>query len=277
MKIVFNIGNTNITAGVFSGDNIAFKIRLRTNINYTEDQYFSVFYTLLKRENIEPSDIDTAVIGSVVPAITRVIGHMVRKYFRVEPFLITGKTRFNFRNMYKNPSDVGDDRLANTAEAIRLYGKRDMVIIDIGTGTTFDVVSGSGCYLGGIILPGLNLMLQSLFTKTAKLPQVNLKFPGSIIGNSTEEAIQSGLLNGLVGSVNYLLAGIRKEMKIKKIKVILTGGDSDLIPCSKIDAKDILVDKDLTLKGFKYISDLNSGRPLKPGRGHEIHKKNIHR
>jgi type III pantothenate kinase len=258
MKLVFNIGNTNITAGIFSGDNPAFKIRLRTNINYTEDQYFAVFYTLLKREGVEVEDIDTAVIGSVVPAITRVIGHMIRKYLKLEPFMIGPATKLNFRNRYKNPGEVGDDRLANTAAAVGLYGKRDMVIIDIGTGTTFDVVSKKKGYLGGIIMPGLNLMLQSLFTKTAKLPQVNLKFPSSIIGNSTEEAIQSGLLNGLVGSINYLLDGIKTELGTKKIKVILTGGDSDLIPRSKILGNDIIVDKDLTLKGFKHIYDMNS-------------------
>jgi type III pantothenate kinase len=265
MKLVFNIGNTNITAGIFSGDNLGFKIRLRTNINYTEDQYFSVLYTLLQREGVDISDIDTAVIGSVVPAITRVITHMTKKYLKIEPFMIGPKTRLNFRNRYKNPGDVGDDRLANAAAAISIYGRRDMVVIDIGTGTTFDVISGKKGYLGGIIMPGLNLMLQSLFTKTAKLPQVNLKFPASVIGNSTEGAIQSGLLNGLAGSINYLLDGIRKEMNVKKIKVILTGGDSDLIPAEKIRAKDIMVDKDLTLKGFKYIYDLNAGRAKKTG------------
>ena len=180
MKLVFNIGNTNITAGIFSGDNLGFKIRLRTNINYTEDQYFSVLYTLLQREGVDISDIDTAVIGSVVPAITRVITHMTKKYLKIEPFMIGPKTRLNFRNRYKNPGDVGDDRLANAAAAISIYGRRDMVVIDIGTGTTFDVISGKKGYLGGIIMPGLNLMLQSLFTKTAKLPQVNLKFPASV-------------------------------------------------------------------------------------------------
>ena len=257
MKLVFNIGNTNITAGIFTGDNLSFKIRLRTNINYTEDQYFAVFYTLLKREGVDPSDIDAAIIGSVVPAITRVIEHMIRKYLKVEPFMIAPGIKLNFKNRYKNPREVGDDRLANAAAAAAIYGKQDIVVIDIGTGTTFDVVSKTRGYLGGIIMPGLNLMLQSLFTRTAKLPQVNLKFPASIIGNSTEEAIQSGLLNGLVGSINYLLDGIKSELKTKKLKVILTGGDSDLIPKSKIRGSDIIVDKDLTLKGFKHIFDMN--------------------
>jgi type III pantothenate kinase len=258
MIIVFNVGNTNISTGLFDSDNLALQFRIRTNIAYTEDQYFAVIYTLLKKEGVEPSDISGAIIGSVVPAITHVFAHMLYKYFGVKPLLLGPKTKLNIKNMYRNKNEVGDDRLANAAAARKAYGKRDMVIIDFGTGITFDVLDKKGQYLGGVIMPGLNLSLNSLFSKTAKLPQVNLQFPPAVVGNTTETSIQSGLLNGLVGSINHITGSIKKELHAKKIKVILTGGDADMIPAGKLAEKGIIVDKNFTLKGFKIIYDLNS-------------------
>lgn len=257
MILVFNIGNTNISTGVFNGNNLAMQFRIRTNISYTEDQYFAVVYTLLKRQNIEPDDISGAVIGSVVPAITHTFEHMLEKYFKTTPVLITPKTKLNIKNKYRNKEEVGDDRLANAAAARQLFVKKDMVIIDFGTGITFDVVNKKGEYLGGIIMPGLNLSLQSLFLKTARLPQVTLKFPRAVIGNTTETSIQSGILNGLVGGINHLVKNIKTELKAKKIKVILTGGDADMIPAVMLIEKDMYVDNNFTLKGFKLIYDLN--------------------
>lgn len=256
MILVFNIGNTNISTGVFDGNNLALQFRMRTNISYTEDQYFAVIHTLLDKEGIDESDIEGAVIGSVVPAITHVFEHMLKKYFNIKPIMLAG-AKLNVSNKYKNKNEVGDDRLANAAAARHFFGKKDMIVIDFGTGITLDVVSKKGSYLGGVIMPGLNLSLQSLFSKTAKLPQVKLKFPPDVMGNTTETSIQSGILNGLIGSINHLVRGIKAQLKVKKIKIILTGGDADMIPVKQINEKDIVVDKNFTLKGFKIIYDLN--------------------
>jgi type III pantothenate kinase len=256
MILVFNIGNTNISTGVFEGENLALQFRMRTNISYTEDQYFAVIHTLLNKEGIEEADIAGAIIGSVVPAITHVFEHMLEKYFKVKPVMLAG-AKLNVVNKYKNKGEVGDDRLANAAAARQFFGKKDMIIIDFGTGITLDVVNKKGGYLGGVIMPGLNLSLQSLFSKTAKLPQVKLKFPPDVLGNTTETSIQSGILNGLIGSINHLVRGIKAQLKVKKIKVILTGGDADMIPVKQLIEKNITVDKNFTLKGFKVIYDLN--------------------
>jgi type III pantothenate kinase len=256
MILVFNIGNTNISTGVFEGENLAMQFRIRTNISYTEDQYFAVIYTLLKKEGIEPSDIEGAIVGSVVPAITHVFEHMLGKYFNVKPIMLAA-ARLNIKNKYKVKDEVGDDRLANAAAGRRFFGKKDMIIIDFGTGITLDVLNRKGEYLGGVIMPGLNLSLQSLFSKTAKLPQVKLKFPASVMGNTTETSIQSGILNGLIGAINHLVAGIKDQLGVKKIKIVLTGGDADMMPLKQIKEKDIIVDKNFTLKGFKVIYDLN--------------------
>ncbi len=257
MILVFNIGNTNISTGVFDDNNLALQFRIRTNIAYTEDQYFAVIHTLLKKEGIEEADIEGAIIGSVVPAITHVFGHMLEKYFNIKPLELSPKIKLNVKNKYGNKKEVGDDRLANAAAGRYFFGKTAMIIIDFGTGITFDVVSKKGEYLGGVIMPGLNLSLQGLFSKTAKLPQVNLSFPAAVIGTTTETSIQSGILNGLVGSINHLVKNIKAELKAAKIKVILTGGDAGLIPVKKLSEKGIVVDKNFTLKGFKIIYDLN--------------------
>ena len=258
MILIFNIGNTNITTGIFDGDKLAMQFRIRTNISYTEDQYFAVMSSLMDRQGISAADIEGAMLGSVVPAVTHVIEHMLRKYFNIKP-VMTGDCALNIKNLYKNPAEVGDDRLANAAAAAGFYGKKDMAIIDFGTGITIDVVSKKGGYMGGVIMPGLNLSLQGLFSKTAKLPQVKLKFPEMTIGNTTETSIQSGLLNGLVGSLNHLLRGIKKELKARQLKVILTGGDADMVPAGELEEKDVIVDRNFTLKGFKLIYDLNTG------------------
>ncbi|HRU39158.1 MAG TPA: type III pantothenate kinase [Candidatus Goldiibacteriota bacterium] len=257
MVLVFNIGNTNISVGVFEGNSLALHFKIRTNISYTEDQYYAVIHTLLDKEGISETDFEGAVIGSVVPAITHIFEHMLRKYFRLRPVEIAG-SRLNVKNKYKNKGEVGDDRLANAVGARHFFGKRDMVIIDFGTGITLDVVNKKGEYLGGVIMPGLNLSLHGLFSKTAKLPQVKLKYPDHVLGNTTETSIQSGLLNGLTGAINHLIKGIKSEIKAKKIKVIMTGGDADMIPVEEISEKDVVIDKNFTLRGFKLIYDLNS-------------------
>jgi type III pantothenate kinase len=256
MILVFNIGNTNISTGAFEGENLALQFRMRTNISYTEDQYFSVVHTLLHNEGIAEDDIEGAIIGSVVPAITHIFEHMLVKYFKIKPVMLSG-VKLNVKNKYKNKNEVGDDRLANAAAGRKFFGRTDMIVIDFGTGITLDVVNKKGEYLGGVIMPGLNLSLQSLFSKTAKLPQVKLAFPPAVLGNTTETSIQSGILNGLIGAINHLVRGIKAELKVKKIQVILTGGDADMIPVKQLVEKNIVVDKNFTLKGFKIIYDLN--------------------
>jgi type III pantothenate kinase len=257
MVMVFDIGNTNITIGVFSGEQLLFDLRIRTNMAYTEDQYFASLKTLLKHRDIGPDDIEGGVIGSVVPAVTRAITQMFLKYFGKEPLLITPKTKLNVKNLYKNASEVGDDRLANAAAGRLLFPGRDLIIIDYGTAVTFDVIDKKGRYLGGVIQPGLYLSLKALFSNTAKLPQVELKFPEKIIGDTTEKSIQSGIMNGAVSSINSFVRQIKKELKAPKAQVILTGGDAETIPLSMLEAKNVHVDRDFTLKGFKIIYGLN--------------------
>jgi type III pantothenate kinase len=139
-----------------------------------------------------------------------------------------------------------------------LFPGRNLIIVDYGTAVTFDVVDKKGRYLGGSIMPGMNLSLRALFSHTAKLPQVELKFPDKIIGNTTEASIQSGIMFGAVAVLNCFVKGIKKELGIKNAQVILTGGDAENIPVKMLDCGKVYVDKDFTLKGFKLIYDMNS-------------------
>jgi type III pantothenate kinase len=257
MVLVFDIGNTNITIGVFSGAQLLFDLRLRTNIGYTEDQYFANLHILLREREIDRDDIEGGIVGSVVPAVTMTIMDMIRKYFSFEPVVIDESTKLNIRNMYKNPSEVGDDRIADAVAGRTFFPGKDLIIGDFGTANTIEVVDRKGRYLGGIIMPGLNLSLRALFSNTAKLPQVALKFPPKMIGNTTERSVQSGIMHGTVAALNYFIKGIKSELKIKEAQVILTGGDAEKIPLMMIECKKAHVDTHFTLKGFKIIYDLN--------------------
>lgn len=263
MILIFDIGNTNITAAVFRGEELVFHFRLRTGTGYTEDQYYASIKTLLEKNTVAPSDIGGCMVGSVVPDVTAVIARMVEKYFSLKPVLLTPKTKLNITNMYKNKSEVGDDRIANAVQARRQFGKTDAVVIDFGTAITFDVLNKKGQYLGGTIMPGINLTLSTLSSRTAKLPQVEMGFPDRTIGNTTAMAMQSGMANLIAGGVNYTLENIKKELKAKKVKVILTGGEATKDIQARIREKGSVLDHLLTLKGFKYIYDLNGQKAKK--------------
>ena len=257
MILVVNVGNTNITCGVFDTEKLVFQIRIRSNINYTEDQYFAVLFAYLQKHGIKEKDIRGGIVGSVVPAVTHIFVHMFKKYFGIKPVLLSD-AKLNIKNKYQRPHEVGDDRLANAVAGRKLFGKQDMVIIDFGTAISFDVLNKKGEYLGGAIMPGLNLSLQALFQKTAKLPQVALDFPKNYIGATTEQSVQSGILYGVVGAIDKILKGIKKELGVKKIKIILTGGDAGKEVAVRMADKDVFIDNNFTLKGFKLIYDLNS-------------------
>jgi len=256
MVLVFDIGNTNITAGIFSGSRIVKSLRMRTSEAYTPSKYYSIVKSLLQADGL--SSVNGCIIGSVVPSITGTLSQMVKRYLKIKPVLITSQTKLNIRNRYKNKAEVGDDRLANAAAGKKENPGRPLIIIDFGTTINFDVVNRKGEYLGGIIMPGLNLSKEILFKKAAKLPRVEMKLPGKIIGNTTVHSIQSGVVNSTIAGINYMIAGIKKELKSENPKIILTGGEVDKNILKRINSRDKRIDKDFTLKGFKIIYDLNS-------------------
>jgi type III pantothenate kinase len=246
MILAIDIGNTNITAGLFNGKRLAGKAKTPTHATYLYGRFFR---SLLRSAKAKIPDVDGVVISSVVPLeLGRLVMELNTMGFP-RPAIVGRDVKAPVRNMYRNKDEVGQDRLVNAAAAKALYGV-PAVIVDFGTAITFDIVSARGEYLGGLILPGIEMSLSSLYRKTALLPRVELKPASSIIGRDTVSSVRGGILFGFGTMCDGLVAQYRKMLG-KRLKVIATGGNAGLI---KRYAKSIqVVDEDLTLKGLFLI------------------------
>lgn len=247
MILAIDIGNTNITVGLFNEKRLAMKAKTPTHATYLYKRFFR---SLLRSAGSRIPDVENVVISSVVPlALGRLVMELNSMGFP-RPAIIGRDVKAPIKNMYKNKAEVGQDRLVNAAAAKALYGA-PAVIVDFGTAITFDIVSARGEYLGGLILPGIEMSLSSLHRKTALLPRVELKPASSIIGRDTVSSMRGGILFGLGAMCDGLVAQYRKMLG-KRTKVIATGGNANLI---KRYAKSIqIVDEDLTLKGLQILS-----------------------
>jgi len=247
--IVIDIGNTNITAGVFAGDALCVKAKSPT---HSPSRYAMFFRRLITAAGMKPGDIGSIMISSVVPvALSRLVVQLNRMSATSRRIYIIGKDIATpIKNEYRNKSEVGQDRLVNAFAAARLYGT-PAIVVDFGTAITFDIVSPESAYLGGLIMPGIELSLSSLYTKTALLPRVDLKAASSIIGRDTVSSMRGGILFGFGAMCDGLVAQYRHILG-KRAKVIATGGNAELV---KKYAKSIqIVDEDLTLKGLALLA-----------------------
>jgi type III pantothenate kinase len=252
MTILIDIGNTNITVGVYDRD-IKGVLRIRTIIDgRNEEEYSYLLGGFLRYHAME--NPEGAVISSVVPKITPLMTNALRKSFGIRPIIVDHKINTGISFMVKKPENLGSDRIASAVGAHRLY-KGDLIVIDFGTATTFCVVTAKGEYWGGAIMPGPGISADSLAEKTAKLPRVDLKALGSIIGEDTRENILAGVIMGHAGGVERIIKEIRKETGVK-FKVVSTGGMAVLVVPYIRSIK--IVDPLLTLKGLKFIYELNA-------------------
>lgn len=245
--LTIDIGNTNITAGIFSGAKLIGKEKLPT---YSYSSYIKRFKALIKSSGLKVSDIKDAIVSSVVPlALARIVAELHKMSAEMDIKIVGRDTKAPIRNMYRIKSEVGQDRLVNAFAAKVLYGA-PAVIIDFGTAITFDIVSRRGEYLGGLILPGIELSLSSLYKNTALLPRVELESAPSIIGKDTVDSMRGGILFGF-GAMCDGLVGQYRKMLGGNTKIIATGGNSRLM---KRYTKSIqYVNEDLTLKGLLLI------------------------
>jgi len=247
MILAIDIGNTNITAGIFRDKRLVAKVKTPSHASYL---YARSLRKLLKSAGLTSADVGSVVISSVVPLVLgRLVVELGRMAFR-RSCIIGRDVKAPIRNMYRNKDEVGQDRLVNALAAKALYGA-PAVIVDFGTAITFDIVSARGDYLGGLILPGIKMSLESLHRKTALLPRVELKPATSIIGKDTVNSMRGGILFGLGAMCDGLVSRYRKMLG-KRLKVIATGGNAGLI---KRYTKSIqIVDEDLTLKGLSLLA-----------------------
>ncbi len=253
MLLAIDIGNTEITLGIFTDKKLRATWHIATVINRRADEYASLLLNLLPDQGLDKSEIKDAVLCSVVPPLMATFTDLLRRYFEVEPLVVGAGVKTGVRIRMDNPREVGADRIVNAAAAHHLYGG-PVIIIDLGTATTFDIVSREGDYIGGVIAPGITMGAEALSTRTAVLPQVELIAPKRTIGSNTIAAIQSGLIFGYVGLIEGVVARIQKELE-EKTSVVATGGYAELIAReTKIIER---VNPDLTLIGLRLIYLMN--------------------
>ena len=250
MLLTIDVGNTNITIGVYKDGKIAAHFRLSTVRERARDEYGIMFLSFLQSRDIKPSDISAVVIASVVPQVMYSLERAVKKYIGIDPIVVDSTSPLGMKILIDNPKELGADRIVNAYAAKKIYGA-PIVIVDFGTATTFCAINRDGEYLGGAICPGIRISVDALFAKTSKLPQVEILATDKVIGKNTVESMQSGVFHGYVGQVNYLAGRMKEELREPDAKVIATGGLANMIS----QATDIFYDvnMDLTLEGLKMI------------------------
>ena len=253
MLLAIDIGNTDITVGVFEGEELRATWHVATGIHRMADEYAALLLNLLHHQNLKIADIKEITLCSVVPPLISTFEELFQRYFHLSPLVVGAGVKTGVRIRMDNPREVGADRIVNAAAAHHLYGG-PVIITDLGTATTFDTVSKEGDYLGGVIAPGIDTAAEALFMRAAMLPRVELARPERIIGTNTTSAMQSGLIFGYVGLVEGIVARIQRELK-EKAKVVATGGYAELI-AKETDAIDI-VNPDITLIGLRLIHQMN--------------------
>ncbi len=254
MLLTIDIGNTNITLGIYEGQEAGPRWRLATDHQRMPDEYGLQFLGLLEHAGIRREDLEGVCMASVVPPITGRITEACRRYLGLEPLVVSAGVRTGVRIRYEDPRAVGADRIVDAAAVQTLYGG-PACVVDFGTATTFDAISKEGDYLGGAIAPGIGIASEALFMRAAKLPRVELRRPPNAIGRNTVHAMQSGLLFGYVGLVEGIVARFRRELG-PKMKVIATGGLAEII-AQETNIIDI-INPWLTLDGLALIWALNN-------------------
>ncbi|MBI3362740.1 MAG: type III pantothenate kinase [Chloroflexi bacterium] len=255
MLLAIDIGNTNITLGLYEGEKLGPRWRLATDHERMPDEYGIAILNLFQHSRHTAGDVSAIAIASVVPPLTGTFVTACRQYLDHDPLVVDAGVRTGVRVRYEDPKQVGADRVVDAAAAHKLYGG-PACIVDFGTGTTFDAITEEGDYLGGAIAPGIGIAAEALFHHAAKLPRVDLVRPPAAIGRNTVHSMQSGLLFGYVGLVEGMVARFRAELG-PKMKVIGTGGLAEVI-AQETKVIEIIAPW-LTLEGLRIVYELNSG------------------
>ena len=253
MRLCIDIGNTNITFGLYEGETLGPRWRIRTIHEKMPDEYGILLDQLFRHRGYRPEQVSGIAVASVVPPLTPVFVQVCRDYLGQTPLVVDSGVRTGVRIRYDDPRQVGADRVVDAAAVQALYGV-PACVVDFGTATTFDAISADGDYLGGAIAPGIGIAAQALFERTAKLPRVELTRPPSAIGRNTAHSIQSGLLFGYVGLVEGMVARFEAELG-PETRVVATGGLAEII--ARETEVIHVVDPWLTLHGLRIVYELN--------------------
>ena len=248
MLLCLDVGNTHILGGVFKENNLIMRFRYATHLIGTADQFGIFLLNILATQNISPQDIKATAVSSVVPSYDFTIKHTISLYLKSSFFVLQAGVKTGLNIRYKNPNEVGADRIANAIGAIHAFPNKNIIVIDMGTATTLCAISKSRDYLGGAILPGMRLGMESLKSNTAKLMEVDIETPFQVIGKTTRESIQSGLYYGQLGALSELIKGFSMEaFPNEPVVKIGTGGFTQLYKDKKLF--DVIM-PDLVLQGL---------------------------
>lgn len=256
MLLVADIGNTNIVIGVYRGATLKDYLRLSSRQNMTADEIGFFIGRFLERMNITNEDIEDVVIGSVVPSLTNVFEETAKRHLGCLPVIVSSQIDLPIAIEITEPDQVGADRIANAVAAFKKFGG-PAVIVDFGTATTFDVINAQGAYIGGIIIPGPETSLAELARRAARLFEIRIEPPDSVIGKSTAGALKSGMFYGTIGQVDYIIDKILEELGNVAAKIIATGGLASGI--EKYSRHIQQVEPTLTLEGLRLIAEHVSG------------------
>jgi len=253
MLLTIDIGNTNLTLGLYDGEERGPNWRLATDHARMPDEYGLQFLGLLEHAKCGQDCLTGIVLASVVPQLTQRVVQACSEYLKIKPLVVDTGVKTGVRILYEDPKAVGADRVADAVAVMKLYGG-PACVIDFGTATTFNAVTAEGDYLGGAITAGVNLAAEALYTRAAKLPRMDLQRPPSVIGRNTVHAMQSGLLFGYVSMVEGMVARFRSELG-SDMKVVATGGLAEVV-AKETDVIDVIAPW-LTLDGLRMIWELN--------------------
>lgn len=253
--LAFDIGNTQTVIGVFKDKDLIKSWRIDTIKERTSDEYIAIINGFFRQVGISAKDIKAFIVCNVVPSVSPAVNIFSAQFLNIKPIEVGVNVNLGVKIAIDNPDELGADRIANAEAGLEEYGC-PIIIVDFGTATTYDCINENGEYVGGVILPGLKICAEVLHLKTAKLPNVEMKKPGNIIGKNTIDGINSGLFYGTIFQTEGIISGIKRELKSSKaVKVVATGGLAGLI------AKDIKcidrIDRFLTLKGLRLILEKN--------------------
>jgi type III pantothenate kinase len=255
MILTLDVGNTQIFGGVFHDAKQILQFRKSSRSNFSSDEVGVFLRQVIRENDLDPKAVQGIAICSVVPDLIYSLRNGCIKYFSTDPFVIQPGMKTGLKIKYLNPSEVGADRIVNSIAGVQLYPGKNLIIIDFGTATTFDVVSKNKEYLGGAILPGLRISMEALESNTAKLPAIELERPERAIGRTTKESMQSGLYFGHIGTIKELICRIKQEaFEDSEPVVIGTGGFAQMFREQGLFTEII---PDLVLQGIYFAYQIN--------------------
>jgi type III pantothenate kinase len=256
MILVFDVGNTETTIGLFDGETLRGHWRVTTDVARTPDEIALLIRALLSSDDIDRFSVDRAAIGSVVPALTAPLADACEQAVGARALIIDARSPLPIRLDVEEPLTVGADRIINTLAASRIY-RRDTIVVDLGTATTYDCITADGVFLGGVIAPGVRTSAETLFRRTSKLPATEIAPPARVIGRRTEECIRSGVVLGSAEAIDGLVRRIKGEWPGGGVPlVVATGGLAAVFEpfCRELE----IIDPHLTLTGLRMAHELVS-------------------